>query len=35
MINWWREDMYLDWMEITVVAVFVLLSVIVMVYRQN
>lgn len=35
MINWWREDMYLDWMEITVVAVFILLSVIVMVYRQN
>ena len=32
MINWWRENPYLDWMEITFIAVLVGLSLVCVIY---
>ncbi len=32
MINWWREGLYLDWLEITFIAVLVGLSLVCVVY---
>ena len=32
MINWWREGLYLDWLEITFIAVLVGLSLVCVIY---
>ena len=32
MINWWREDLYLDWMEITTLVIIISLALVCVVY---
>jgi len=32
MINWWREDLYLDWLEVGVITVIVSLWIVGVIY---
>lgn len=32
MINWWREDLYLDWLEITTITILAGLVIVCIVY---
>ena len=35
MLNWWREDLYLDIFEVAVVGVIMILAIVVVLYKHE